>query len=74
MNSTNDTATGSVITWKRAKQATRLKRVTRMAFRVTWNVLAVLGVCFIYLLVTGYAQYQDQVAQSEVQCAASRCM
>jgi len=74
MNSTNNTATGSVITWKRTKPATRLKRVARVVFSGARNVFAVLGLCFAYLLILGYFQYQDQAAQTEVQCAVSRCM
>lgn len=74
MNTTHRPAAGSLITWKRAKPTSRLMRVGRMTFRVVRNVLAVLGVCFAYLLIVGYFQYQDEAAQTEVQCAVSRCM
>ncbi|MCA8045518.1 hypothetical protein [Burkholderia arboris] len=74
MNSTNNTAAGSVITWRRTKPATRLNRIARMAFLITWNVLAVLGACFVYFLILGYLQYQNEAAKTEVQCAVSRCM
>ena len=74
MNTTNNPTACSLITWKRAKPAIRLMRAARRTFRIARNLLAVLGVCFVYLLVLGYFQYQDQAAQTEVQCAVSRCM
>ncbi|MCA8026517.1 hypothetical protein [Burkholderia cepacia] len=74
MNSTNRPTTLFPIIWKRAKPAGRLKRVARMTFRVIWHVLAVLGACFVYFLVLGYLQYQNEAAKTEVQCAVSRCM
>ncbi|WP_261533588.1 hypothetical protein [Burkholderia multivorans] len=74
MNATNQPTAESLITWKRAKPDAPARRMARAAFRVFRNVLAVLGVFFVYLLVLGYFQYQDQAAQTEVQCAVSRCM
>ncbi|WP_269501070.1 hypothetical protein [Burkholderia sp. IMCC1007] len=74
MNTTDQPTAESLITWKRTKPDSRAHRLARKAFRITRNVLAVLGVCFVYLLVLGYFQYQDQAAQYEVQCAVSRCM
>ncbi len=74
MNSTNHTAHESLITWKPVKPGNRGFRIARTLFRVARNVLASLGVCFVYLLIVGYLQYQDQAAQTEIQCAMSRCM
>jgi len=74
MNSTNHTTPESLITWKAAKPGNRGIRIARAIFRGARNVLAALGVCFVYFLVVGYFQYQDQAAQTEVQCAVSRCM
>ena len=74
MNSTDRPTTLFPITWKRAKPETRTVRFARAVFRAARNVLAALGVCFVYLLIVGYFQYQDQTAQTEVQCAVSRCM
>ncbi|HDR9756485.1 TPA: hypothetical protein ACK3Q6_001638 [Burkholderia cepacia] len=74
MNTTNQPMVESLITWKRTKHDSRGRRMARTAFRIGRNVLAILGVCFVYLLILGYFQYQDQAAQYEVQCAVSRCM
>ncbi|HDR8930469.1 TPA: hypothetical protein QDA84_000462 [Burkholderia vietnamiensis] len=74
MNSTDRPTTLFPITWKRAKPEARTVRVARAIFRVARNVLAALGLCFVYLLIVGYFQYQDQAAQTEIQCALSRCM
>ncbi|WP_244119246.1 hypothetical protein [Burkholderia gladioli] len=52
----------------------RGRRVLGTAFRWGRNVAAMLGVCFAYLLIIGYFQYMDQVAQNDVLCAVSRCM
>ncbi|WP_175760488.1 hypothetical protein [Burkholderia anthina] len=74
MNTTNQPTPESLITWKRTKRDSRAHRLMRIAFSIARNALAVLGVCFVYLLVLGYFQYQDHAAQYEVQCAVSRCM
>ncbi|WP_131753563.1 hypothetical protein [Burkholderia vietnamiensis] len=74
MHTTNQPTAESLITWKRAKPNTPARRFARITFRVARNLLAALGVFFVYLLVLGYFQYQDQAAQYEVQCAISRCM
>lgn len=74
MNSTNHTAPEPLITWKPAKPRNRGIRIARALLHVARNVLAALGVCFVYLLIVGYFQYQDQAAQTEIQCALSRCM
>lgn len=74
MNTTNQPTAEPLITWKRVKHDTRGLRIARHIFRAFRNVLAVLGVFFVYLLILGYFQYQDQAAQTEVQCAVSRCM
>ncbi|WP_186114018.1 hypothetical protein [Burkholderia gladioli] len=52
----------------------RGRRVLVAAFRWGRNLAAMLGVCFAYLLIIGYFQYMDQVAQNDVLCAVSRCM
>ncbi|MBR8344694.1 hypothetical protein KDX40_13195 [Burkholderia ambifaria] len=54
-----------MITWKRSKPSSCGTRIARIAFRIARNVLAILGVCFVYLLIVGYFQYQDAVAQPE---------
>ncbi|MBN6728519.1 hypothetical protein [Burkholderia multivorans] len=74
MNTPNQPTAESLITWKRAKRYTRGQRIVRSVFRGVRNLLAICGVFFVYLLVLGYFQYQDQAAQTEVQCAVSRCM
>ena len=74
MNTTNQPTAESLITWSRTKRDSRVHRLARKTFSIARNVLAVLGVCFVYLIVLGYFQYQDQAAQYEVQCAVSRCM
>ncbi|WP_186061050.1 hypothetical protein [Burkholderia gladioli] len=52
----------------------KLRQRARAAFRWSRNVLAILGCCFLYMLIIGYFQYMDQVAQNDVLCAVSRCM
>lgn len=74
MNTTNQPIAESLITWKRTKRDTRVRRFAHKGFRIARNVFAVLGVFFAYLVILGYFQYQDQAAQYEVQCAVSRCM
>ncbi|VWC78491.1 hypothetical protein BLA17378_03745 [Burkholderia aenigmatica] len=74
MNTTDQQTAESLITWKRAKPNTPARRFARITFRVARNLLAALGVFFAYLLTLGYFQYQDQAAQTEIQCAVSRCI
>lgn len=49
-------------------------RAVKSAFRVLRNVLAVLGACFVYLLYTGYMQYQDRAAAGDTSCSFTRCL
>lgn len=49
-------------------------RFAKRAFRVVRNLLAVLGVCFAYLLVIGYMQYQDRAAAGDVGCSFTHCL
>ena len=74
MNTMNQPTEEPLITWKRGKRDSRVRRMARKAFLISRNVFAILGVCFAYFLILGYFQYQDQAAQCEVQCAVSRCM
>lgn len=48
--------------------------IAKRAFRVIRNGLAVLGVCFVYLLVLGYMQYVDREASRDMSCSYARCM
>ena len=49
-------------------------RIAKRTFRVVRNVLAVLGVCFAYLLFVGFMQYQDRVAAGDVACTFTHCL
>jgi len=49
-------------------------RAVKSAFRLVRNVLAVLGVLFVYLLVTGYEQYQDRAAAGDTSCSFTHCV
>jgi hypothetical protein len=51
----------------------RPEKVIRSVFRITRNLLAILGMCFVYLLVLGYTQYQDRVAAGDVSCTLTHC-
>jgi hypothetical protein len=51
----------------------RPANMVRSVFRITRNILAVLGVCFVYLLVMGYSQYEDRVAAGDVACTLTHC-
>lgn len=51
----------------------RPANMIRSAFRIVRNVLAVLGMCFVYLLVTGYMQYEDRLAAGDVTCSLTHC-
>jgi len=48
--------------------------IARRVFRTVRNGLAVLGVCFVYLLVLGYMQYVDREASRDMSCSYVRCM
>lgn len=49
-------------------------RYVKRAFRVIRNLLAVLGVCFVYLLLIGFMQYQDRAAAGDVGCTFTHCL
>ncbi|KFX64233.1 hypothetical protein KBK24_0121570 [Burkholderia sp. K24] len=49
-------------------------RAVKSAFRILRNVLAILGACFVYLLVVGYMQYQDRAAAGDSSCSFTRCL
>jgi hypothetical protein len=49
-------------------------RAVKSAFRLVRNILAILGVCFVYLLYTGYMQYQDREAAGDSSCSFTRCL
>ncbi|WP_321904428.1 hypothetical protein [Paraburkholderia tropica] len=42
--------------------------------RIARNVLAVLGVVFVYLLYTGWQQYEDRLAAGDTSCSLTRCL
>jgi hypothetical protein len=49
-------------------------RAVKSAFKIARNVLAVLGLCFVYLLVMGYMQYQDRAAAGDTSCSLTHCV
>lgn len=49
-------------------------RAVKSAFRIARNILAILGLCFVYLLAVGYEQYQDRVAAGDTSCTLTRCL
>ncbi|MFP3187072.1 MAG: hypothetical protein RXR52_42085 [Paraburkholderia sp.] len=49
-------------------------RAVKSAFRIIRNTLAILGLLFVYLLVTGYMQYQDRVAAGDTSCSLTHCV
>jgi hypothetical protein len=49
-------------------------RTAKAVFRMTRNILAILGVCFIYLFVMGVMQYQDRVAAGDTTCTLTHCV
>jgi hypothetical protein len=59
---------------KTAKAPKRATRVAMTFFRFTRNLLAVCGVLFVYLLYTGYQQYQDRLANGDITCGLTRCI
>ena len=52
----------------------RSLRTAKSAFRIVRNLLAVLGVCFLYLLVVGVMQYQDRLAAGDASCSLTHCV
>ncbi|MBN3811677.1 hypothetical protein [Paraburkholderia sp. Ac-20347] len=63
------TPTASVI-----RSGARGARALVLTLRVARNVLAVLGVIFVYLLYTGWQQYEDRVAAGDTSCSLTRCL
>jgi hypothetical protein len=56
------------------KRKGRTLRTAKSVFRFTRNVLAILGVCFVYLFVMGVMQYQDRVAAGDTTCTLTHCV
>jgi cell division protein FtsB len=52
----------------------RPAKLVQSVFRITRNVLAVLGVCFVYLLITGVMQYEDRLAAGDTTCTLTHCV
>jgi hypothetical protein len=48
-------------------------RAVRSAFKIARNVLAVLGLLFVYLLVMGVMQYEDRMAAGDSSCTLTHC-
>jgi hypothetical protein len=63
----NDSATAK----PRARRGVRALKSTLRAVR---NVLAILGLCFAFLLYVGYMQYLDRAAAGDVGCTFTRCL
>lgn len=57
-----------------AKQSRAGVRYAMRTLRVIRNLLAVLGVCFVYLLLIGFMQYQDRAAAGDVGCTFTHCL
>lgn len=64
-------ANDSIAAKPRARSSVRALKST---LRIVRNVLAVLGVCFAYLLFVGFMQYQDRVAAGDVACTFTHCL
>lgn len=43
-------------------------------FGVLRNALAIAGVIFIYLLYTGWQQYEDRLANGDTACSFTHCV
>ena len=56
------------------KSPNRVFRTAKAVFRMTRNILAILGVCFVYLFVTGVMQYQDRLAAGDTTCTLTHCV
>jgi hypothetical protein len=56
------------------KRKTRTLRTAKSVFRYARNILAILGVCFVYLFVMGVMQYQDSVAAGDATCSLTHCV
>jgi hypothetical protein len=59
---------------QRAKQSRPGVRYAKRALRMIRNLLAILGLCFAYLLFVGFMQYQDRAAAGDVACTFTHCM
>lgn len=59
---------------KEAVATSRATRAAKSIFRITRNVLAVMGVIFAYLLYTGWQQYEDRVASGDTSCTLTHCV
>lgn len=55
-------------------RARRGVRALKSTLRAVRNVLAILGFCFVYLLVIGFMQYQDRAAAGDVNCTFTHCL
>jgi hypothetical protein len=49
-------------------------RALKSTLRIVRNVLAILGVCFAYLLFVGFMQYQDRAAAGDLACTFTHCL
>lgn len=52
----------------------RSVRLAKTALRSTRNLLAALGVVFVYLLILGYTQYQERMDAGDVACSFTHCL
>lgn len=59
---------------KEAVATSRATRAAKSIFRIVRNVLAVLGIVFVYLLVLGVQQYQDRLDAGDTSCSLTRCL
>ncbi|OTP79454.1 hypothetical protein [Caballeronia sordidicola] len=55
-------------------RARRGVRIAKRAFRIIRNLLAILGICFAYLLWVGFMQYQDRADAGDTACSFTHCM
>lgn len=55
-------------------RARRSVRALKSTLRAVRNVLAILGLCFAYLLFVGFMQYQDRAAAGDVACTFTHCL
>lgn len=54
-------------------RARRGVRAVKSALRLIWNLLAVLGVLFAWLLVLSYMQYEDRIDAGDTGCTLTHC-
>lgn len=55
-------------------RARRSVRALKSTLRIVRNMLAILGLCFAYLLWIGFMQYQDRAAAGDVACTFTHCL